>query len=65
MNGDVPDAAWFSLPLEFAQIGRELHRIAMELMETGNVQTVKWLRSGTVQWHAPPRQKGKRNQMVS
>lgn len=49
MNGDVPDAAWFSLPLEFAQIGRELHRIAMELMETGNVQTVKM----APEWNGP------------
>lgn len=49
MNGDVPDAAWFSLPLEFAQIGRELHRIAMELMETGNVQIVKM----APEWNGP------------
>ena len=46
-----------SLPVEhaffdggqFAQIGRELHRIAMELMETGNVQTVKM----APEWNGP------------
>jgi DNA-binding LacI/PurR family transcriptional regulator len=41
MNGDTPDAPWFSLPLDFARIGDELYRIAVEMPETGRSKTVR------------------------
>ncbi len=38
LNGDVPDAPWFSLPLDFAAIGTELYRIGTDVEQTGGSQ---------------------------